>query len=139
MLKKFVSQSRCNNWGWRKEFQKGNNIKETENQIRDAFSLSLEIKSAYQVPDRINKKKITYKIHNILIQILNSEKKWENLIAFKIEGKLPLKGRENLPTMGLLICTVESEEHGNKIHGWWRKSIFCSGMLNTFSCYNYIF
>ena len=30
--------------------------KENENQIRDAFSLSLEIKSAYQVPDRINKK-----------------------------------------------------------------------------------
>ena len=49
-------------------------IKEKENQIRDAFSLSLEIKSAYQVPERINKKKITYKIHNILIHILNSEK-----------------------------------------------------------------
>ena len=28
MLRKFVSQSRCNNRGWRKEFQKGKKIKE---------------------------------------------------------------------------------------------------------------
>ena len=98
--------------------QKGKKIKENENQIRDAFSLSLEIKSAYQVPDRINKKKSHTKF--IIFWYKSSipkKKKRKNVIAFKIEGKLPLKGRENLPTMGLLICTVESEEHGNKIHG----------------------
>lgn len=57
MLRDFASQSGCNNRRWGKEFRKEKKIKEKENQIRDAFSLSLEIKSAYQVPDRINKKK----------------------------------------------------------------------------------
>ena len=42
--------------GGGKSSRKEKKIKENENQIRDAFSLSLEIKSAYQVPDRINKK-----------------------------------------------------------------------------------
>lgn len=113
-------------------------IKEKENQIRDAFSLSLEIKSVYQVPERINKKKSHTKF--IIFWYTSSiQKKMRKSYSFQIEGKLLLKGRENLPTMGLLICTVESEEYGDKIHGWYREGIFCSRMLNTFSCYNYIF
>lgn len=100
MLRKFVSQSRCNNRGWRKEFQKGKKIKENENQIRDAFSLSLEIKSAYQVPDRINNKKITYKIHNILIQILNSEKKMRKSYSFQNRRKTSLKRKRKSANHG---------------------------------------
>ena len=46
---------------------------------------------------------------------LNGEWDFEFDFGDTLEGKLPLKGRENLPTMGLLICTVESEEHGKKI------------------------
>lgn len=62
--------------------------------------------------------KKSHTIHNTLIEILNSEKKKrENLIIFRIEGNFPLKGRENLPTIELLICTVETEEHWNKIRG----------------------
>ena len=60
--------------------------------------------------------KKSHTIHNTLIQILNSEKKKrENLIIFRIEGKFPLKGRENPPTIELLICMVDIEGHWNKI------------------------
>lgn len=45
------------------------------------------------------------------------QKKRENIIIFRIEGKIPLKGRENLPTTRLLICMVEIEGHWNKVHG----------------------